>query len=108
MTASRIEASGGAAVQTLRSADAVIEAVNAANGPITAVVDLTAIPALPAQLRAGSASQLHVIGFAPHVRVELLDAAADTCDEVLPRGAVARTIARLVEAAPVQSPVEGT
>jgi hypothetical protein len=73
------------------------------------VIDLTAFPDLPKQLReAGSTARLRIVGFAPHVRVELPEAGAETCDEVLPRGAVARAVALLAQASPIQSPMEGT
>ena len=61
------------------------------------LIDLMALPDLPRQLREdGRFPRLPIVGFAPHVHVELLEAAREWCDESLPRGAVVSGFERLV------------
>jgi hypothetical protein len=103
MTSSRIEVAGGGAVASCSTADRAIDALRAIGPTAHLVVDLTAFPELPASIRSQSLPCASIVGFAPHVREELLEAAAATCDEVLARGAVARYVERLAASTSLQS-----
>lgn len=57
------------------------------------IVDLGAFPSLPEQVRTWG-FRGRMVGFAPHVERELLEAARPWCDEVVPRGSVVKHFAR--------------
>lgn len=82
-------------VQTVRSAEQVLAAVDA-GGIALIVLDLQGFAELAPRLREQS-PELAIVGFAPHVQEELMDAARAHCTEVLPRGAVVKGFERLVD-----------
>ena len=97
MTASKLAAPG---VQTVRAptrerAVAAAEADPAA--PV--VVDLDALPELPAQLRAAGIDAARIIAFAPHVQEDVLAAAREHAGTVLVRGAMVRRFDQVVREA---------
>jgi hypothetical protein len=94
MTSSRIELQSGVPLRRIARRDAVVEALREAPA-VAVVVDLTAFPDLPADLR-NRGHEGAIIGFAPHVRTDLIEAAAPHCNQVLPRGAVARKLAQVL------------
>ena len=96
MTASRFSAPGHE-VTVARSMEQARARLRASPVAVL-VIDLTAFPAGAGDLRE-SAGGATVVGFAPHVREDLLGPAAETCDVVLPRGAVARRLPHLLEQA---------
>lgn len=100
MTASRLELAEGLDVRRVSSAELLLASL--ADVPdAVAVIDLTAFPELPAQLRDAQSSLRHVpiVAFAPHVRVDLLEAARANADLVAPRGAVVRSLSAQVQRA---------
>lgn len=94
MTASRF---GDPRVELIscRNAQSAHAAVAAHAGALV-LVDLQSMPDLAQELRdAGHAGT--IVGFAPHVQVELLEAAEPWCDQTLPRGAAIKRFERLVD-----------
>lgn len=100
MTASRLEGADGLDVRRLGSSELVVAAV-VEQPEVVVVVDLTAFAELPAALRAADppACAVPIVAFAPHVRVELLDAARPWSDVVTARGAVVRSLQAQVQRA---------
>ena len=96
MTASRFESSD-ARVQRCSTEDRALEAVVASPG-CTCVIDLLAFPDLAERLHEmrKTGPPARILGFAPHVHEELLEAARQWCDSVYPRGAMVKNFARIV------------
>src|SRR5665647_467502 len=107
MTASRFQTSGADVdLVTTRSPDAAmaaLAAVVAAEGQVTGevsdlvvVVDLATCAEVPGRVRELYGNDLVVLGFAPHVQVDLLEAGRATCTRVLPRGSVVKRFAQVI------------
>ena len=118
MTTSRFETSGAEVdLQCVRTAAAALTAIGVAMAEsaavavatvtagaesggvehhVVVVVDLVTCGDLPQLARERFGAELVVVGFAPHVRVDLLEAARATCTRVLPRGSVVKRFADVV------------
>lgn len=66
-------------------------------GATTCLVDLAAFPDLPRQLRELHGGTVRIVGFAPHVQMDVLEAGKEFCDLVVPRGAAVKRFAALAE-----------
>jgi hypothetical protein len=101
MTRSRIEAAAqdDLVIRACSSSERIWQAL-AEHPDAVVAVDLTAFPDLPSELAAPDApAHAGVVAFAPHVQVELMDAARGVVDVVAPRGAAVRSMAALAERA---------
>jgi hypothetical protein len=99
MTSSRLELSEGLDVRRVTTRERLVEELAQAPDAVV-VVDLTAFADLPEWLAGVDAPQCGgVVAFAPHVRVDLMDAARPYADLVAPRGATVRSLAEQVRRA---------
>lgn len=104
MTASRFQTSGADVdLVTTRSPDAAMAAIAEhqrlaveAGSALVVVVDLATCAEVPARVRELYGTALVVLGFAPHVQVELLEAGRASCTRVLPRGSVVKRFAQVI------------
>lgn len=92
MTASRLQLEAGD-LRRCSTAERALDALRAAPGAVL-VVDLTAFPDLASRVREEFPGAGRIVGFAPHVRTDLLDAARQWCDDVVPRGSMVKHFAR--------------
>lgn len=98
MTGSRFSAENHDVV-TCRSVEKTLEAVSQCPSDDLEylLVDLTGFAELPGKIRESSDFiDLKIVAFAPHVREDLLDAARELCDVVLPRGAAVKRFPNLI------------
>ena len=99
MLASRFETSG-VQLRVERDPEAVLDRCRAGD-PVLVVVDLDRFTTIAQQVRealvAGGVDG-YILGFAPHVRADLIRQARDVCDTVVARGAVIRRLQALAAA----------
>ncbi|MCB0878398.1 MAG: hypothetical protein KDC46_05390 [Thermoleophilia bacterium] len=99
MTVSRLELAGGVDVRRFSDDDQLLAAIADAPDAVI-VVDLTAAPHLPAKVRSSDlGTDVAMLAFAPHVQEELMDAAREFADLVVPRGSVMKGFDRQVRRA---------
>jgi hypothetical protein len=97
MTASNLRAGSQLNPELIRTPDLVVERVAADPlGCRVVVVDLQTMPDLPRMLRNDAAYEGVIVGFAPHVRTDLIHAARPWVTKVVARGAVVQRFDALV------------
>ncbi len=97
MTSSRLELAAGVDVVRAGSEDRLDEELQSHPDAVV-VVDLTAFADVPGRIRASEPDRV-IVAFAPHVHEDLLDAAREHADLVVPRGSVMQGLDRQVRRA---------